>query len=57
VQVQVRPPVGYLSQWSPILCGIGTPSPNASNARIAHSAARVGRRARPIRGREIQTVI
>jgi hypothetical protein len=25
VQVQVGPPVGYLSQWSPILCGIGRP--------------------------------
>ena len=22
VQVQVRPPVGYLCQWSPILCGM-----------------------------------
>jgi len=27
VQVQVRPTVGYLSQWSPILCGIRQPHP------------------------------
>ena len=26
VQVQVRPPVGYLSQWSPIVCGMPHPT-------------------------------
>src|ERR1700694_5334822 len=57
VQVQVRPSVGYLCQWWPILCCGPTPTLPGTPQPLAwhRSAARVGRRAR--RAGEAESVL